>query len=188
MGTSLVHVLTVIGKGATEVEDACDELLGRRIQRHVNRYGSEDWTEADHTAIADLCSALINAARDLPVVYYAQYVDSRSVADSRFRLVEWPDAKRRWIFGSTFGMVYYPSRHYESVLVQIKSKRRTKLYRTQTEDRWYLDHLKEATEAAIWLQAPFLVVSVSECLGGGRDDEEIKAALDMPIGLTKHGI
>jgi hypothetical protein len=51
-------------------------MLGRRIQRHVKGYGSDDWSEADHIAIADLCSALINAARDLPVVYYAQYLDS----------------------------------------------------------------------------------------------------------------
>jgi hypothetical protein len=45
-----------------------------------------------------------------------------------------------------------------------------------------LDHLSEAIQAAGWLQKPFLVVSISECLGPSRHDDEIKAVLDLPMG------
>jgi hypothetical protein len=185
MSTSIVHVLTVIGNGAKEVEAACEQLLAKRVERHPTEYGSDDWSERDLKAIEDLCSALIEAARDLPVVYYAQYIDAWSVADSRFRLLEWPDGRRRQIYGSGFGMAFYPSTFCQDILAQIKRFRRRRLYRNQAEDRWFLDQMKEAIEAALWLRAPFLVVSISQCLGPSREDEEIKAALDTPLGLAR---
>jgi hypothetical protein len=181
MSTSLVHVLTIVGKAAQDVEAACNELLGRRIERSSNSFGTDDWSDRDHKDIVKFCTQLLDAVRDLPVLYYAQYLDAWSVADSRFFLLEWPDGRRRQICGANYGMVFYPSRQRDALLAQIKKKRRTKLYRTQTEDRRYLDHLKDAIEDALWLEAPFLVVSISQCLGPSRQDDEIKAALDLPI-------
>src|SRR5262249_27256619 len=128
---------------------------------------------------------LTAAACDLPVLYYAQYLDSWDVADSRFRLLKWRDRRSRQIFGSMFGLVFYPSRFCEDLLSQIKSYRKTRIYRDQSEDRWFLDHMQEAINAALWLKAPFLVVSISECLGPSRDNEEIQAALNAALGLSK---
>ncbi len=181
MSTSLVHTLTIIGIGAIQIETACDELLGRRVKRSPRSHGTDDWSESDRKDIEGLCTTLIGAARSLPVVYYAEYLDSWDVANSRFRSLPWPDGKKREICGSGFGMAWYPSRHAEAFLTQIKRLRRSKLYREQAEDRWFVDHIKEALEVARWLQAPFLVVAISQCLGPSRLDEEIKKALDMPI-------
>ena len=93
MSTSIVHVLAVIGKGAEQVESACEELLGRRKERHPKEYGSDDWSEQDHKDIEKFCVALVRASRELPVLYCAQYLDSWSVADSQFSLLEWPYGK-----------------------------------------------------------------------------------------------
>jgi hypothetical protein len=117
----------------------------------------------------------------LPVLYDAQYLDAWSVGDSRFWLLEWPDGKRKRLSGDNYGVAFYPSRHCDFFLTQIKKKQRTKMYRTQTEDRWYLNHLSDAIECALWLQAPFLVVAIGEYLDGSRHDDEIKAALDLPL-------
>jgi hypothetical protein len=185
MSTSIVHVLAVIGKGAEQVESACEELLGRRKERHPKEYGSDDWSEQDHKDIEKFCAALVRASRELPVLYYAQYLDSWSVGDMQFRLLEWPDGKRRQIGGSNFGVVFYPSRYSNEFLAQIKRWRRRRVYRNQAEDRWYLDHIREAIEDALWLDSSFLVVSISECIDASRQDEEIRESLDKPIDLTQ---
>jgi hypothetical protein len=185
MSTSLVHVLTVIGKGATQVEAACEELRGRRVERDPQLYGSDDWSERDHRDIDDLCVALLRASRKLPVYYYAQYLDSWSIGRSMYRLLDWPDGMKRLILGSAFSLVFYPSRYSQEFLAQIKRRRRTKLYRNQREDRWYLDQVKEAFESALWLEDNFIVVSIDECIEPSRYDDEIKAALESPIDLTE---
>ncbi|MGO8752406.1 MAG: hypothetical protein ACLQNE_41230 [Thermoguttaceae bacterium] len=186
MSTSLVHLLTIVGTASQEVEAACNEMLGRRIERAPNEFGSDDWSERDHKDLEEFCVHLLDGAHELPVLYYAQYLDAWSVADSRYCcLLEWPDGIRRQVYGSSYGLAFYPSCHCDALLAQIKKMRRTKAFRTQTEDRWYLEHLKAATEAALWLQAPFLVVSISQCLGPSRDDDEIEAALDKPIGRAR---
>ncbi len=185
MSTSLVHVLTVIGKGAKQVEAACEELRGRRVERHTQRYGSDDWSERDHRDIDDLCVALLRASRKLPVYYYAQYLDSWSIASSMFSLLEWPDGMKRLIYGSAFNLAFYPSRYSQEFLAQIKRRRRTKLYRTQVEDRWYLDRVKEAFEGTLWLERKFVVASIDEWIEGSRHDDDIKAALESPIDLTE---
>lgn len=184
MSTSIVHILTVAGRGAEEVETACEELLSRRVERQSGCYGSDDWSDQDHKDIEELCTKLIGAAHKLPVVYYAQYLDGWSVANSSCRLLECPDGKRRLIFGSGFGLAFYPSRYCHDLLAQLTRLRRRKLYRTQAEDRWFLDQAREASEAAIWLQRTFLVVYISQSVGASRYDEEIKAAIDTPIGLA----
>jgi hypothetical protein len=181
MSTSLVHVLTIIGKGAIEVEAACQELLARRIQQHPTGHGSSDWTENDHQALEQLCMSLVNASRNLPVLYYAQYLDPWTVADSRFHLLQWPDARRLHICGSTFGLAFYPSRFSHDFLEEIEKLRHAEFYHSQAEDRWYLDHVKEAIDTALWLEDKFLVVCISECIGPTRHDEEIKASLDSSI-------
>jgi hypothetical protein len=188
MSTSLVHILTIVGNGAGEAEAACEELLGRQVERHPKRYGSDDWSERDHEDIAAFCQTLVRVARELPVVYYAQYLDGWSVANSMFRLLQCPDGKRRWVCGDQFSFVFYPSIFSQYFLSAIKRMRRTKMYRTQAEDRWYLDRVSEATESALWLRAQFLVVSVSECIGGSRLDEDLKAALETPIALGQRRI
>jgi hypothetical protein len=182
MSTSLVHFLSIVGEASQDVETACNELLGRRVARSPKSFGSDDWSRRDHKDIEKFCLHLLDTALNLPVLHYAQYLDAWTVADSRFSLLEWPDDRRRQICGAGYGIAFYPGGHCESVLAQIKKKRRTKLYRTWTEDRWYLDHLKDAIEAALWLEAPYLVVSISQCLGPSREDGEIKAGLDLPIG------
>ncbi len=181
MSTSLVHAFTVIGKGAGEVEAACEELLGRRVVREPNAYGSEDWSEADHKAIEGLCTSLINAARELPVVYYAQYLDSWSVANSPFSLLKWPDGRRRYICGDSHGLVFYPSEFYRDLLEQIKRFRRRRFYRDQAEDRWFLQQMREALDCGLWLETPSLVVSINEPLGPS-EVEEIEAAVNLSIG------
>jgi hypothetical protein len=181
MSTSVVHLLTIIGKASQDVEAACRDLLDRRVARSPG-YGSDDWSAEDHTDIESFCVRLISAAYELPVLYYAQYIDAWSVADSRYRLVDWPDGQRLQVCGSNYGLVFYPSQYRESFLSQIKKRRQTRLYRKQAEYRWYFDHLNEAIQAAGWLQAMSLVVSISRCLGASRHDDEIKAALHLPIG------
>lgn len=185
MSTNLVHVLTVIGKAARQVHAACEELLGRRVERHPKSYGSEDWSEAHHKAIEEFSLSLINTAPDLPILYYARYLDSWDVADSRFSLLQWPDGRRRQICGDLFGLVFYPSEFCQSLLAQIKTLRRKKLYRKQYIYRWFLDHVREALLSALWLEAPFLVVSISQCLGPSRDDEQIRQSLDLAMPLTQ---
>ena len=182
MSTSVVHLLTIIGKASQDVEAGCRDLLDRRVARSPNGYGSDDWSAEDHTDIESFCVRLISAAYELPVLYYAQYIDAWSVADSRYRLVDWPDGQRLQVCGSNYGLVFYPSQYRESFLSQIKKRRQTRLYRKQAEYRWYFDHLNEAIQAAGWLQAMSLVVSISRCLGASRHDDEIKAALHLPIG------
>jgi len=75
LSTSIVHVLTVIGKSAAEVEAACEDLLGRRIVSSAKSYGSSDWTDRDHEDIEKFCMSLLGAAGNLPIYYYAQYLD-----------------------------------------------------------------------------------------------------------------
>jgi hypothetical protein len=184
MSTNLVHVLTLIGKSAAEVAVSCEELLGRRVERNRQSYGSDDWSEADHKAIADFCLSLIKAVTDLPVVYYSQYLDSWSLANSMFRLLEWPDGRRRELCGGSFGLAFYPSEFCRELLAQIKALRRRKIYRNQTEDRWYINQMQEALSSALWLEAPFMVLSISQYVGSSRQDDEIRAALNRSMGLT----
>jgi hypothetical protein len=185
MSTSLVHILTVIGRGAADAEAACEELLCRRIQRRPRSYGSEDWTERDYKDIEHLCQALVKAARKLPVHYYAQYLDPWTVADSIFGLLKWPDGRRRQICGACFGLAFYPSRFAHEVLAEIEGLRLTEVFRSQAEDRWFLEHVKEAIDSALWLRDRFLVVCVSEVIGPSRHDDEVKAALELPLGLSE---
>jgi hypothetical protein len=180
MSTSLVHILTVIGRASEEVEAACDELLARRVPMRPATLGTDDWSENDQKDIQKFCVTLIAHTRKLPVLYYSQYLDSWSVADCRFRLLKWPDGKWRQVCGAGFGLVFYPSKFALAFLEQIKETRRTRANRTQPEDRWFIDHVAEAIQSALWLEAPFLVVSLSEVLGASRTDEDIKAALEVP--------
>lgn len=182
MSTSVVHILTIVGKASLEVEAACDELLNRRIPK-PREYGSDDWSAQDHANLATLGKSLIAAAYELPVIFYSQYIDAWTVADARFSLVRWPDGKRRQIYGSSHGMVFYPSSMVSDFLSQIKSYRSTNLYQKHSEDRCYLDRLAEAIEAPLWLKAPFIVVGISQAIGASRLDDEIRAALEMPIRL-----
>ena len=167
MSTNIVHVLTVIGKAANEVEAVCEELLSRREERRAGEFGTDDWSERQHEEIRAFCKSLIGASRELPVHYYAQYLDGWSVADSRFMLLDWPDGKRRQIFGTEHGIAFYPSDCCQSVLEQIAKWRRRKVYRTQTEDRWYLDHMREAIQAALWLEIKTHFIGSFKC-GFGR--------------------
>jgi hypothetical protein len=121
---------------------------------------------------------LIEASRDLPFLYGASYIDGNFMY---FHLLEWPDDKTRLICGDPFSIAFYPSLFCEDILTQIKSDRRCKFYRENQENRWYLERIKDAIESALWLQAPFLVVSISQCLGPTRYDEEIKAALKSHV-------
>ena len=187
MSTNLIHVLTIVGTGARQVEDACEALLRRRRVRRDNGYGSDGWSKADHKRIQVLCDALISAAHELPVLYSAQYLDSWSVADSRFEMLKWPDRRRRQLCGDANGLVFYPSAFRANLLRQIERLRRTKRYRSQEEARWFVDQVREALRAPEWLKAPFLVVAISQCLGGSRLDEEIRAALTKPIRLKRLG-
>jgi len=187
MSTSLVHVLTVIGKGAVQVEAACEELLSRRVARGPG-YGSLDWTDRDHEDLEHLCVALINAARNLPVLYYAQYLDPWTVGNSMFQLMKYSDGRMRRICGSDFDLVFYPSRFSKEFLHEIDRWRQTEDYRKQSEDRWYLDHVGEAIASVLWLDGRFLVLSISETLGASRLDDEVQAALEVPIQLPMRGL
>jgi len=177
MSTNLIHVLTAIGESAAEIQAACDDLLGRRVEREPGCRCSEDWPPGDREAADRLCQTLIAAALDLPIVYHAAYVDGWNTADQRFHLLDWPDGATRHIYGDDHGLAYYPGAFRESLLAQIKTARRRKFYRDQREDRWYLDHIHDAIDSASWLRAPFLVVSISRFLGPSRYDEDIEAAL-----------
>ncbi|RIK72879.1 MAG: hypothetical protein DCC68_25780 [Planctomycetota bacterium] len=170
-------MLTIVGEGARDAEAACEELLSRRVEHEVGSYGSDDWSQADHRAIEALCRSLIERAHASPVIYYAQYLDARTVADSRFSLLEWLDNVRRQICGDYFGMAYYPSRFREPLLEQIAKFRRRRVYRTQAEDRWYLQHVSEALCAMDWVESASVVIAISEHLGPSRTDEDILDAL-----------
>lgn len=177
MSTNLVHVLTVIGDYADEVEEACDALLAKRVEQEPGCYGTEDWSDRDRRAIDAICKPLIVAARGLPMLYYAAYVDGWSMAGQQHHLLEWPDGVRRQLCGDEHDLAYYPHAFRDDLLSQIKSARRCKFYRENAESRWYLDHIREAIDAALWLNAPFLVVSITEFLGPTRHNEDIEASL-----------
>jgi hypothetical protein len=172
--------LTIIGESAATVENACEELLSRRVEKHPDSHGTDDWSESDHRDTEALCRRLITVARDLPVVYYAQYLDAWE-NETRFSRVGWPDQRYRHVWGSPFSLAFYPSKHGEALMSEIKRRRRTKLWRTESEVRWYLEHLHEAIRSAMWLKERFVVVAVNELLGASRYDEEIKAALHLPL-------
>lgn len=177
MSTNLVHVLTAIGDHSAWVEAECDSLLAKRVGQDPRSYGTDDWSDQDRREIDEFCKTLIASARDLPILYYAAYIDGWSMAGMQYRLLEWSDGARRQICGDEHDLAYYPFAFRDDLLSQIKAARRRKFYRTQTEDRWYLDHVRDAIDSALWLEAPFLVVSVTEYLGPTRHDEDIRAAL-----------
>ena len=156
MSTNLVHVLTAIGDYAGEVEAACDALLAKRVEQEPECYGTEDWSDGDRREIDAFCKPLIAAAHELPILYYAAYVDGWSMAGQQHHLLEWPDGLRRQICGNEHDIAYYPSAFRDDLLSQIKTARRRKFYRTEIEVRWYLDHVHDAIDAALWLKAPFL--------------------------------
>ena len=87
-----------------------------------------------------------------------------------------------WVQASTMAQA---SLFCGDLLAQIKRLCSRRVYRHQSEDRWFLDQMREALEAALSLEAPFLVVSISECLGGTRHDNEIKAAIEKSMDLAK---
>ena len=84
----------------------------------------------------------------------------------------WPDGRRRHICGDQFGLVFYPSAFCQELLAQIRAFRKRRLYREQSEDRWFIDHIFEALHSALRLEAPFLIVSISQCLGPSRYNDE----------------
>jgi hypothetical protein len=185
MSTNLIHVFTIIGSAASELEAVCDQLVSKRKTADPACFASDDWSRKDQKKFSLLCQKLIRSSRRLPVMYYAQYLDAWSVANSRFSLLKWDDGKRRQISAPDFGMVFYPTEFCKSIVAQVRGRQRTKLYRTQSEDRWYLDHMVEAAKANSWLKAERLVVSISEYIGeGSRDDDTIKAALNAPLKVN----
>jgi hypothetical protein len=183
MSTNFVHVLTIIGEAANEAESAFAEVLAKRIEAQPGCYRTEDWSESDQKDTQHLCERLIAAARNLPVLYYGAYIDGWSVANSMTHRLRWPGGTRREICGFSFSLAFYPSRFCEDILNQINRLRRTKLYRKQAEDRWFVDHIREAIQAALWLDLTFLVVAISEVGGPSRCDEEIKAAVKKPLSF-----
>jgi len=177
MSTNFVHVLTVIGEAASEVESACDDLLGRRVESESNSYSSDDWSDRDHCDLAELCETLVGTSHHLPVLYSARYLDGWSTGGLQYAPLEWPDGRERLILGDRYDLAFYPSRYRDTFLPRLKAMRRRKVYREQSEYRWHADHMKEAIEAALWLDAPFLVLAISQFLEPTRHDEDIKAAL-----------
>lgn len=184
MSTSIVHVMTIAGDTASEIEAACESLLNRRVPCDENSFGSDDWAPADQPAIKAFCLSLIRSAHSLPIVYYSQFLDAWTTADSRFSWLEWPDGRRRQIAGDWFGIAFYPSEFSDDLLAQLARFRRSKAYRTQSEDRWFLDHMREAISSALWLETPFLVVAISQHLGPGRTDDEILAFINNPTEIV----
>lgn len=59
MATSLVHVLTIIGRAAQDVESVCENLLAKRNPREHNGHGSDNWSTDDHVEIEYFCPNLI---------------------------------------------------------------------------------------------------------------------------------
>lgn len=182
MGTHLVHILTIIGKASVEAEIICDDLLGRRVSRSSGSYGTDDWSDEDHGKLATFCEFLISKAEKLPVLYYAKYLDPWSSCAEAMSINQ-PDGKRRVIFGKDYDMAFYPYCFRHNLMDHIKTRSTDDAIRTQPERRWYLNHLNEATETALWLDAPFLVVTVSQVLGPSRHDEEIEESLELPLGF-----
>ena len=187
MSTDLVHFLTVIGDAASGVEEACEELLGRRVEVEPHCYGSEDWSGRDHLDLADLCVTLLAAARSLPVLHHSQFLDGWSTGGLALGLPEWPDGRRRVICGDGYDLTYYSSSCRETFASQLRSRRRTKIYRTSSETRQYWDHLKEAFDTPRWLDRPFLVAVIHQCLGPTRHDEDIEAMLSAPLSPRDFG-
>lgn len=181
MSTSLVHFITVAGRASLDLEVACTELLTRRNPRLSASYGSDDWTGEDHQDIAHFCTDLIDATRELPVFYHAQYLDAGSIGLYLSDQLKSLDGKRRLVCGSGYHFAFFPSEHHGTLLTQIRKMRRRSFYRQQRETRWFLEHLYEAIDTVLWLECPFLVVAIDQVLGPSRWDEELKAGLDTPL-------
>ena len=138
MSTNIVHVLTAIGDQSAWVEAGCDSLLEKRVEQDPKSYGTDDWSDRDRQEIDEFCKTLI-ASGDLPILYYATYLDGWSMAGQQHGLLEWPDGVWRQICGDEHDLAYYPFTFRDDLLSQIKAARRRTFYRTQTEFRQYLD-------------------------------------------------
>ena len=151
MSTSLVHLLTIIGTASQEVEAACNEMLGRRIEHSPDEFGSDDWSERDHKDLEEFCVGLLDAAHELPPysITPSTLMPGRSL--TRGTVFYWNGQMERGVKSTdqTTAWPFTPRAIAMFFLAAIKKMRRTKAFRTHTEDRWYLEHLKDAIEAAL---------------------------------------
>jgi hypothetical protein len=185
MATRFVHVLTIIGEAAREAEAVCEELLSRRVEQEEGAYGSDDWSEVDHVAIEALCRSLMGQADASPITYYAQYLDRWNTASERLHLLKASDGVRRLICGSQFSVVFYPARFHDEIHAEIAKARRRQHYQTYHENRWYLEHVREAMEMAKRTDSSSVVISIDHAIAPSRYDDEFHDSLTLTLGLTK---
>jgi hypothetical protein len=178
MSTSIIHVLKLIGPSAIEIADKLDRLQRRRKVISTAGFKDFDWGPASQQAIEQLCERLIKTRYELPIAYYAQYVDSWSVAGSQMMWLR--SERRRYrdrIWTNDWSLWYHRLPDQGWLKRRVSSVRRKSGHRSNDEMRWHVERVAEAAEYAEPFNRPALVLSMANSIGGSRHDDEYRRCL-----------
>jgi|GEM_PF-7073371 len=172
MSTSRVQVFGVIGQTAIDLQNRLETLL---IE---NQLGEEEAYAPNAQLVDDLADRLASICYQLPIVYFSEYVDDWSVADSQFHLLSEVGSGDRICRGQCCSMVYFPRADSESLLGEIRSLKTESFYKNQCCDRWFLQHTEEAIGRCFSYEH-HLIVAVSRFLEPSRYDDLIRPWLNQ---------
>jgi hypothetical protein len=176
MSTSKVFVLKIIGPEASAAAAECSRLAALRRPRDPHGLGSDDWSSEDQHAIDAFCENLLKGRDDLPIVYYAEYLDAWSVAGSSLQWVT-PRGHTGRLWSDTWNVWYHALPDRGALARRVSKVVRCKAYRSDAESRWLLNQVDEAARYAAQFNRPALVVALIRTIGPSRGDDEYRRCL-----------
>ncbi|HEX8322849.1 MAG TPA: GNAT family N-acetyltransferase [Tepidisphaeraceae bacterium] len=191
MSTTVVHFLTFVGRPGDDAAAGVDRLVAARQRLALEPDPEEDfapdrdplwdWTYRDEVTINAFCHDLLRLAHSLPVLFSSQFVRNGTTGcDPMLRLLLPPGDAPRAMSGLNFAMACYGSDRASETLAAIEAK-------LAEPEQWvdvptFLEHLRAALRAAHWLEH-FTVVVLEQDFDGTREDFEIEAAMNAPLGI-----
>lgn len=184
MSTNWIHVLTVIGQAADNLQNRLETLVDRGQSETPMSIASDSWSEVDRDSLHQLCRNLIGHSDRLPVYSAVRYLDSWSIGFSPTMFLRWPDERQRRVIGTEYDIVFLPGEQATWINDHLSRLRRRKAIRQSVENTAFVEALQTAINGPTWLNAPFLVVAIQEVLNRpSRLDEDVRASLSSPLSL-----
>ncbi len=121
-----------------------------------------------NNAIDDFCQELRAHRKEVPIVYYSEWID-------------------RWLFAQDVSRSGWVSGHrFEACCLSVnQATRRAALLISSQEEAWMANRLKEASKAWRPLIQDAAIVVTREVFGGSTTDNEFVAAVDGGPGWIK---
>lgn len=180
MSTQLFHFFGILGRPARDVEAACRRILSRRrvpkSPPPFEAVWSDQWTARDRDRIDSVCQKLLARPRRLPVMHYSLFLDGYAMGGHLLSAVGDPHGPPERAYSANYGFALYSGDKADVWRKEIRKIHRASRGRRIGSATWYADHLRVAIDWTECWKHEFVVIAVSECVGGSRMDADLHAS------------